>query len=108
MQVLLDNRANIESKDEKQARTPLSFEAMRMLLLLDEGAAMESIDNDGRTPLWWANWGGHMAVARLLAGLASSASVMNTQQIPRRLRVGKEDARRFLCNLGLFHATQQT
>lgn len=53
-------------------------------------------------------WGGHMAVARLLAGLASSASVMNTQQIPRRLRVGKEDARRFLCNLGLFHATQQT
>lgn len=69
-----------------------------MLLLLNEGAAMESKDNHGRKLPWWANWGGHMAVAQPLTRLASSASAMNTKQIPQQFHVGKEDASAILAS----------
>jgi ankyrin repeat protein len=36
-------------------------------LLLEKEANVESKDNDGKTPLLWAAWIGHEAVAKLLS-----------------------------------------
>jgi ankyrin repeat protein len=35
-------------------------------LLLEKGAELESKDNQGRTPLWWAAWIGHKELVTLL------------------------------------------
>jgi ankyrin repeat protein len=40
-------------------------------LLLEKGASIETKDNDGRTPLWWAAENGHNVVVRLLKKGAS-------------------------------------
>ena len=36
------------------------------LLLQHDGIALNAIDNDGKTALWWASYQGHRSVAELL------------------------------------------
>jgi ankyrin repeat protein len=61
-----------ESKDEGFGRqTPLSWAAGNgheavVKLLLEQGAELESKDEDGQTPLWWAAAMGREAVVKLL------------------------------------------
>ena len=56
MKLLLDKNADVESKDYKHGRTPLSWAAQKgqevvVKLLLDKNADIESKDKYGRTPL---------------------------------------------------------
>lgn len=59
--LLIENGVNIEKKDTRYGRTPLSWAAQRSAdiaeLLLNKGANIEARDNDGRTPLSWASQG---------------------------------------------------
>ena len=52
-----------------------------MKLLLEKGAELESKDDDGRTPLWWAAWNGHDAVVKLL-WLQSRLAKANDRSTP--------------------------
>jgi ankyrin repeat protein len=72
MKLLLEKVAELESKDCRWSRTPLSWAAgygreMAVKLLLEKGAEPESKDSKwGRTPLLWATENGHEAVVKLL------------------------------------------
>ena len=55
----------------REDRTRLSHANERghksiVTLLPEKGASIESVDNGGRTPLWWAAWNGYEAVVKLL------------------------------------------
>ena len=59
MKLLLEKGAELESRDTRYGRTPLSWAAVKgreavVKLLLEKGAELESRDTGGRTPLWWA------------------------------------------------------
>jgi hypothetical protein len=72
VRLLLENSAELESKDNKYGQTPLSLAARMghgavVKLLLEKGAELESKDKKyGWTPLLWAAEKGHEAVAKLL------------------------------------------
>ncbi|CZR52360.1 related to 2-5A-dependent ribonuclease [Phialocephala subalpina] len=71
VKLLLDNGAELETKDSRIGRTPLSCAAERghkavVKLLLDQGAELETKDSYGRTPLSWAAFHGREAVVQLL------------------------------------------
>ncbi|PIG79045.1 ankyrin repeat-containing protein [Aspergillus arachidicola] len=78
VKMLLKSQANIESRDSKYGRTPLSWAAGNdheavVRLLLENRADVELKDKDNRTPLSWAAENGHEAVVRLL--LESNADI---------------------------------
>lgn len=103
LRLLINRGAKIESKDKKQGRTPLSFAALAgsetaVRVLIDHGAEIEARDKNGRTPAWWADWGGYMAVVRLLTRPPSSAAAINSQQVSHRLGLGKENTPRVLAS----------
>ncbi|KAE8139806.1 ankyrin repeat-containing domain protein [Aspergillus pseudotamarii] len=59
VKLLLENKADIESKDDEYGQTPLSWAAENgreevVRLLLENKADIESKDKSGRTPLSWA------------------------------------------------------
>jgi hypothetical protein len=69
--LLLEGKAEIDSKDSYYGRTPLSWAAENgheavVRLLLKGKAEIDSKDSDDRTPLSWAAENGHEAVVRLL------------------------------------------
>ncbi|EWY79535.1 hypothetical protein FOYG_17336 [Fusarium oxysporum NRRL 32931] len=95
VKLLLEKGADVESKDDKYGRTPLSWAArnghvavVKLLLekgadtplswaaekgheavvklLLEKGADVESKDGHGQTPLSWAAENGHEAIVKLL------------------------------------------
>nr|CEG03507.1 unnamed protein product [Fusarium acuminatum CS5907] len=72
VKLLLEKGAEIEAKDSKHGRTPLSWaaenrhEAIVKLLLATEGVNVNSTDRNGQTPLWGAIGKGREAVVRLL------------------------------------------
>jgi ankyrin repeat protein len=56
VRLLLENGAELESKDDNFGRTPLSWAAGNrheavIKLLVEKGAELESKDKDGTTPL---------------------------------------------------------
>jgi ankyrin repeat protein len=69
---LIEDGADLESKDDEYGRTPLSWAAENghepvVKLLIEKGADLESKDNEyGRTPLSWAAENGHDSVVKLL------------------------------------------
>ncbi|KAK5651980.1 hypothetical protein OQA88_11523 [Cercophora sp. LCS_1] len=72
-QVLLARGAELEAKDDKYGRTPLSCASGRgheavVKQLLEHGANVEAEDEDGQTPLCWASTSGHEAVVKRLLG----------------------------------------
>ncbi|KAF2469528.1 ankyrin, partial [Lindgomyces ingoldianus] len=70
VKLLLDKGADLESKDGKYGRTPLSWAALNgheavVRLLLDKGADLESKHKEyGQTPLLWTAERGHEAVVK--------------------------------------------
>ncbi|WZH42152.1 LOW QUALITY PROTEIN: Serine/threonine-protein phosphatase 6 regulatory ankyrin repeat subunit B [Fusarium acuminatum] len=72
VKLLLERGAEVEAKDSKHGRTPLSWAAVNgheatVKLLLDKGADVEAKDKVyGGTPLWWAAENGHEAIVKLL------------------------------------------
>jgi ankyrin repeat protein len=72
VKLLLEKGADLEAKDPKSGRTPLSWAASNgheavVKLLLEKGAELESKDpGSGRTPLSWAASNGREAVVKLL------------------------------------------
>ncbi|KAM6506306.1 hypothetical protein FSOLCH5_013296 [Fusarium solani] len=81
--LLATKGVDVNSKDEKYGRTPLSWaaenghEAIAKLLLAAEKADVNSKDNYGRTPLSWAAENGHEAIAKLL--LAAEKADVNSK-----------------------------
>jgi ankyrin repeat protein len=71
VKLLLDNGAELETKDSLYGQTPLSWAAESgheavVTLLLDKGAELETKGDYGWTPLSWAAGSGHVAVVKLL------------------------------------------
>ena len=72
MSYLISTARNLDSKDPRYDRTPLSWAAgnghgavVKLLLVMGKVYA-DSKDKYGRTPLWWAAGNGHEAVVKLL------------------------------------------
>jgi len=71
VKLLLEENADIETKDTEYGQTPLSWAAWNghkavVELLLKKNADIEAKDKDGQTPLSWAARNGHKAVVELL------------------------------------------
>ncbi|KAI7759595.1 hypothetical protein LZL87_013996 [Fusarium oxysporum] len=71
VKLLLEKGADVESKDDKYGRTPLSWASRNghvavVKLLLEKGADVESKDEDRGTPLSCAVENGHEAIVKLL------------------------------------------
>ncbi|KFZ20700.1 hypothetical protein V502_03054, partial [Pseudogymnoascus sp. VKM F-4520 (FW-2644)] len=71
--LLLENGAEVDTKDATSGRTPLSFAAEEgheavAKLLLEKGAEVDAKTEYGQTPLSWAARSGNEAVAKLLLG----------------------------------------
>jgi ankyrin repeat protein len=72
VKLLLEKGAELEAKNNKDDRTPLSYAAGNgheavVKLLLEKGTELEAKNNkDDRTPLLWAAGNGHEAVVKLL------------------------------------------
>ncbi|KAH8699092.1 ankyrin repeat-containing domain protein [Talaromyces proteolyticus] len=77
VRLLLESGANIEQEDEKLWRIPLNWVAKygqergwvlekMVQLLIGTGADIESKDENGRTPLFWASMKGSQAMVQLL------------------------------------------
>jgi hypothetical protein len=71
VKLLLEKGAEVEAKDSRYGRTPLSWAAENrreavVKLLLEEGAEIETKDKYDRTPLSWAAENGHETVVKLL------------------------------------------
>ncbi|KAK7178576.1 Ankyrin repeat domain-containing protein 50-like protein 1 [Paraphaeosphaeria sporulosa] len=108
--LVLDKGADLESKDDKYGRTPLSWAAEHgreavVKLLLDKGAELESRDdNYGRTPLSWAAENGHEAVVRLLldkgTDLESKDNMYNWTPLSWAAKNGHEAVVRLLLDKG--------
>jgi hypothetical protein len=72
VKLLLESKAEVDSKDSKFGRTPLLLAAKNgheavVKLLLESKAEVDSKDRLGRTPLSWAAENGHEAVVKLLS-----------------------------------------
>jgi ankyrin repeat protein len=70
VELLLENGAELETKDEVYGQTPLSCAARYgheavVELLLENSAELETKDENGQTPLSWAAWNGHKAIVKL-------------------------------------------
>jgi ankyrin repeat protein len=71
VELLLENGANVESKDSLYGQTPLLCAANKgheavVKQLLEKGANLESKDDGRQTALSSAAWNGHEAVVKLL------------------------------------------
>jgi ankyrin repeat protein len=71
VKLLLEERADVESKDTKYGQTPLSWAAENrhetvVKLPLEKRADVESKDIGSWTPLVWAAANGHKGVVKLL------------------------------------------
>jgi ankyrin repeat protein len=71
MKLLLEKGADVEAKDTRNGRTPLSWAARNgreglVKLLLEKGADVGCKSDNGRTPLCWAALSGHEALVKLL------------------------------------------
>jgi ankyrin repeat protein len=71
VKLLLDNGAEVDSKDIEYGGTPLSWAAEKgheavVRLLLDNGAEVDSKDKSAQTLLSWAAESGHETVVKLL------------------------------------------
>ncbi|CAH0039831.1 unnamed protein product [Clonostachys rhizophaga] len=108
--LLIDQGADLESKDNKWGQTPLSWAALRgheavVKLLVDKGADLDSKDNEwGRTPLLWAALRGHEAVVKLLvdkgADLDSKDNEWGRTPLSWAARSGHEAVVRLLIDKG--------
>jgi ankyrin repeat protein len=70
LQLLLEARANIEVKEEKEGWTPLHYAAQFspacVELLIKRGANIHALTNNGLSSLYFATFLGQVASARLL------------------------------------------
>ncbi|OAQ62928.1 ankyrin repeat domain-containing protein [Pochonia chlamydosporia 170] len=71
VKLLIDKGADVDLKDSRYGRTPLSWAAKNgheavVKLLLYKGAKVDPIDCKGETPLLWATENGHEAIVKLL------------------------------------------
>jgi ankyrin repeat protein len=85
VKLLLDNGADLETKDTTYGQTPLwwatemGYEPV-VKLLLDKGAELETKDTTyGQTPLWWAAERGHSAVVKLLLDKGAELETKDTR-----------------------------
>ncbi|KAK3370332.1 hypothetical protein B0H63DRAFT_503961 [Podospora didyma] len=59
-------QASPQTRDEDPDRHAEEGSEVDMRYLLQKGAHIGAMDNEGRTPEWWARHGGHQAVVNLL------------------------------------------
>jgi ankyrin repeat protein len=84
VKLLLEEGADLESKDAEYGQTPLLLAAKNgheavAKKLLEKGAEVKCKSDYGRTPLCWAAWNGHEAVVKLL--LEKGANVESKDDI---------------------------
>ena len=95
LEAILETAVDVDSKDSKYGRTPLSWAAENgheavVKLLLEKAADVDSKDNEGRTPLSWAAENGHEAVVKkLLEKAADVDSKDNEGRTPLSWAAGK-------------------
>jgi ankyrin repeat protein len=99
VKLLLEKGANMESKDTRHGRMPLSWTAENgheavVKLLLEKGVDVECKSDNSRMPLCWATWNGHEAVVKLLLEKAPTWSANLTMERRRSARPRRMGTRR--------------
>jgi ankyrin repeat protein len=80
---LLLSGTDVNEEEDRSGRTPLHEAARRRhlavaILLLDEGAKVDAMDNLEKTPLWLAAWEGQTAVAELLIARGADINIADS------------------------------
>ncbi|XP_046550205.1 26S proteasome non-ATPase regulatory subunit 10-like, partial [Haliotis rubra] len=103
--ILSQDLVDINSRDEKQGRTPLMVAAQegncRMFdFLISRGANMQEVDNNGNNVLHWACKGGHVDMLECVLRQYGIFKNVQTSPLIQAVRTGNRDVIEFLVSTG--------